>query len=65
MLAPIYYLLFREDKSWGRGPSLELTEDEIAISYRKYKSHDVNDMQAIIDQKLTPGNDKKTKLDTV
>ena len=45
MLYPVYELLFDKDY-------LALTEDEIAISYKTYKS---DDMQAIIDEKLTPG----------
>ena len=47
MLAPVYDLLFNE--------KVALSEDQIAISYKTYKSDDANDMQAIIDQKLTPG----------
>ena len=36
------------------GPSLELTEDQVEITYKTYKSDDPDDMQAIIDQKLAP-----------
>ena len=46
MLYPIYELLFY---------FLDLAEDQIAISYKTYKSVDENDMQAIFDEKLTPG----------
>ena len=53
MLAPIYNLLFAENKN--DRPSLELTEDRIAISYKTYKSYDADDMQKITDEKLTPG----------
>ena len=55
MLAPVYQLLFGENKPHHYLPSLELTEDQVAISYKTYKSDDANDIQAIIDQKLTPG----------
>ena len=36
------------------GPSLELTEDQVEITYKTYISDDPDDMQAIIDQKLAP-----------
>ena len=55
MLYPIYQILLGENVNSYNEPSLELTEDQIAISYKTYKSDDGNDMQAIIDQKLTPG----------
>ena len=56
MLYPVYKLLFDKDY-------LALTEDQIAISYKTYKSDNENDMQAIIDQKLTPGiMARKSKL---
>ena len=54
MLAPIYSLLFAKNGLYNNH-SLELTEDQIAISYRTYKSNNTDDMQAIIDGKLTPG----------
>ena len=63
MLAPIYYLLFGENESLG--PSLELTEDQVALSYKTYKSDDANAMQAVIDQKLTPGNRTKKMKDVL
>ena len=47
MIFPIYQLLC--------GDFLALTEDQIAISYKTYKSDFPDDMQAIIDGKLTPG----------
>ena len=50
MLAPVYELLFGKYQ-----PSLELSEDQISISYKTYKSDNADDMQCIIDQKLTPG----------
>ena len=53
MLAPIYQLLLGKDEYWG--PSLKLTEDQIAISYKTYKLDNDDDMQAIVDEKLTPG----------
>ena len=60
MLAPIYKLLFGKHKHYiGVGEyvqSLELTEDQIAISYKTYKSHNPADMQEIVDQKLAAGN---------
>ena len=58
MLYPIYDLLFGEkenDKGDWRRPFLELTEDQIAISYKTYKTDDPNDMQAITDGNLAPG----------
>ena len=48
MLYPIYELLFDEDY-------LDLTEDQITISYTTYKSVDEADMQEIFDHKLAPG----------
>ena len=58
MLAPIYELLFGKhgQQSW-KTKSLELTEDQIAISYKTYKSHNPADMQEIVDQKLAAGNE--------
>ena len=53
MLAPIYDLLF--DKHANQRPSLELTEDQVAISYKSYRSCNSYDMQDIVDGKLTPG----------
>ena len=53
MLYPIYHLLFGNNSYYE--PSLELTEDQIAISYKIYKSSDADDMQTIFDDKLTPG----------
>ena len=52
MLAPIYKLLFGR---WSH--NLLLTEDEIAISYKTYKSDNEADMQEIVDQKLAAGNE--------
>ena len=56
MIFPIYQLLFgkHEKENWKQ-PSLELVQGQVAISYKTYKSDDENDMQGIIDQKLTPG----------
>ena len=53
MLYPIYNLLLGRQERWN--PSLELNEDEISISYKVYKTADEDDMQTIIDDKLTPG----------
>ena len=50
MMWPIYQLLF--DTNY-----LKLTEDEIAISYKTYKSDSADDMQTIVDDKLTPGTE--------
>ena len=56
MLFPIYHLLFGEHEKYELGdPSLELTEDQIAVSYKTYKNVSKADMQAIVDHKLTPG----------
>ena len=51
MLEPIYNLLFRNSYLY----SLILTEDQVTISYKTYKSDNQSDMQEIIDQKLAPG----------
>ena len=55
MLEPIYRLLFGIDKATNKKKFLALTQDQIKISYKTYKSDDSADMQAILDQKLTPG----------
>ena len=56
MLYPIYQLLFGEHgKTILDDPSLELTEDQIVINYTTYKTTAEDDMQAIFDDKLTPG----------
>ena len=55
MLAPIYELLFAENKSHDREPSLELVEEQVVINYKTYKSDNADDMQAIVSEKLTPG----------
>ena len=61
MLAPIYNLLFAKHGYYnglGRSqPSLELTEDQIIISYKTYKTDNPADMQEIIDQKICPGTE--------
>ena len=63
MLAPVYRVLFAKNgkESWLVNPSLELTEDQIAISYKTYKSNRAVDRQTIIDESLTPG--KMTNTD--
>ena len=48
MLAPVYELLFGK---W----SLLLTEDQISITYKTYKTDEAADLQEIINQKLAPG----------
>ena len=50
MLAPVYQLLFN---------FLELTEDQITISYKKYNADSQSDMQSIINQQLAPGKEVK------
>ena len=50
MLYPIYQLIFGKNM-----PSLALREDQVSIKYEVYKCDDPDDMQAIIDGKLTPG----------
>ena len=56
MLAPVYQLLFGKHMSFlNPEPSLELTEDQVAISYKTYKLDNADDRQAIVDGKLTPG----------
>ena len=52
MSAPIYRLLFQD---WA--DSLKLTEDQVTVSYKTYKTDDQSDMQEIIDQQLTPGKE--------
>ena len=54
MLAPIFELLFYEPNDNYKG-RLALTEDQVVISYKTYKSNEPTDMQAIVDQKLAPG----------
>ena len=56
MLFPIYQLLFGEHEQRGYEQSLKLTEDQISISYKTYKSNRADDRQVIIDEKLAPGN---------
>ena len=46
-------------------PSLELTEDQIAISYKTYKSDRADDRQVIIDEKLAPGNYQQIEHDVL
>ena len=53
MMYPIYQVLFGVD--YPDVPSLELAEDQIVITYKTYKSDNADDMQAIIDGRLTPG----------
>ena len=48
MLQPVYELLFD-------GHRLVLTEDQVAISYKTYKTSDEKDRQSVVDQKLAPG----------
>ena len=52
MLSPVYQLLFHE---WRY---LILTEDQVTISYKTYKTDDESDMQEIIEQNLAPGRKK-------
>ena len=60
MLAPIYRLLFKKhQKTW---PTLELTEDQITISYKTYKADKKSDMQEIFDRKLAPGENLSFRL---
>ena len=67
-MEPVYKLLFGRsdftdnpsDNSVGHylashGPSLELTEADIAITYKTYRSDNLADMQTLVDQKLAPG----------
>ena len=58
MLAPIYQLLFGQNNGgpFREQPSLELTEDQITISYKTYKTDNPSHMQEIVDQKLAAGN---------
>ena len=61
MLGPIHNVLFYENGRGlpdGRGwlKTLELAEDDVVIYYETYKTDDPDDMQAIIDQNLAPGN---------
>ena len=55
MLHPIYQLLFGEYNPDFTDPYLKLTENQIAVNYKTYRSNDADDMQAIVDGKLTPG----------
>ena len=54
-MAPIYKLMFGKNNYYKNEPSLELTEDQVAISYKSYRSADPRDMKVISDQKLAPG----------
>ena len=56
MLAPIYQLLFGENELRHWMKTLELVEDQVSIFYKTYRSDNQVDMQAIVDQQLTPGN---------
>ena len=69
MLEPVYKLLFgrcdftdepADSSSTGHylashGPSLELIEDWISITYKTYRSDNLDDMQTLMDQNLAPG----------
>ena len=57
MLAPIYQLLFGTHYG-STDASLELTEDQITITYKTYKSDNDADLQQIVDQKLAAGKQK-------
>ena len=50
MLAPVYELLFRNNNS-----SLCLIEDQVVISYKKYKADNQSDMEEIVKKQLAPG----------
>ena len=56
LLAPIYRLLF--------GFYLDLTEDQVKISYKTYKAENQADMMEIIDQQLAPGKINQKKFST-
>ena len=60
MMYPIYQLLFGKHSDYDPA-SLELTENDVAISYKVYKSGKAADRQAIIDGSLTPG--RATKIE--
>ena len=53
MLAPIHRLI----DFW-----LDLTEDQITISYKTYKTDNLADMNEIIDQQLAPGKFCKNRI---
>ena len=56
MLAPVYELLFGQNKpDILITNSLELTEDQIIISYETYKSDKPSDMKKITENRLAPG----------
>ena len=55
MLAPVYQLLLGQHDPESRKISLELTEDQVTITYKTYKADNQADMQEIIDQQLAPG----------
>ena len=51
MLEPIYFLLFGIQ-------GLILNEENIAITYKTYRSDCPDEMQAMVDQKLAPGRNQ-------
>ena len=58
MLQPIYELIFEKNDDYIADYNkyrLALKRDQVVISYKTYKSTDLTDMQAIIDQQLAPG----------
>ena len=68
MLAPIYILLFGQEddisgirfhattqRTFHCEYFLALTQDQVKIYYKSYRTDDLTDMQAISDQKLAPG----------
>ena len=67
MLEPIYRLLFRGDRVYSPMKYyLALTQDQIEVSYKTYKSGDMADMQEIFGQKLAPGRKVfQTKCDRI
>ena len=54
MLAPIYRLLFGQCTPYSAN-SLELTEDQVAVTYKTYRTDDPAALKAVVDQKLAPG----------
>ena len=49
-MAPVYELFFRNNNS-----SLCLTEDQVNIYYKIYKTKNDSDMNEIVQEQITPG----------
>ena len=55
MLWPVHELLFGCNTSFVGNNYLNLEKDQVITYYNTYKSDNLSDMQAIVDQRLAPG----------